>query len=194
MIAQESVFLKNKCNTFSIPNNAHWLKNKKWDYKLIQFIWCLNLMILEKEEERVVHDCGMFRSFWQCWYWKGLWQSYPSVCILHMQLWFLNINCLLQNMSVHIASTVKMLMSEDVIVLFFPSVVCRYLRVFLVQQYRTAQSRILLCSHVRKKVGESAIMEAVLRLKCFPFSLFLLLMNTCLQQTAELPTAKVNSL
>jgi len=97
-------------------------------------------------------------------------------------------------MSVHIASTVKMLMSEDVIVLFFPSVVCRYLRVFLVQQYRTAQSRILLCSHVRKKVGESAIMEAVLRLKCFPFSLFLLLMNTCLQQTAELPTAKVNSL
>lgn len=150
-------------------------------------------MILEKEEERVVHDYGMFGSVWQCWCWEGLWKRYPSVCILHVQLWFLKTNCLLQNMSVCNATTVKMLMSENVIVHFFPSVVCRYSRVFLVQQYCTEQD-LTLQPHEEKKVGGSTAMESVLRFNYFPFSLFLLLMNPCSQQTTELPTAKVNSL
>lgn len=120
------------------------------------------------EGKRVVRDCGMFGSIWQCWHWEGPRQSSSSVCILHVQLWFLNISCLLQNMSLYIASTIKMLMSENVRVGLF--VLRRYLRVLLVQQRCIEQDPT---AATREKIKlERAMMESVLRLKNSPFSLF----------------------
>lgn len=163
MIVQESVFLKKKkWNKFPIPHNVHWLKKKKkkkhlkWDEKLMQFIWFKNLMILEKEEERVVHHC--LEAFGNAGAGRV---CYLSVCILHVQLWFLYINHLLQNMSVYIASTVMMLMSENLIVWFFSfwhvqifkGISCVSM-LYCTEQYLTLQS------HKEKKL-ESALYKWV---------------------------------
>lgn len=108
-------------------------------------------MISEGDKERVVHDCGMFVSIWQCWPRKGQGQGYPLVCNLCTQLWFLYINWLLRNISVCIAciccqhADVWECNSLIILLLLCPDIQGYFLC------SNTAQSRILLCRHMRKK-------------------------------------------